>query len=216
MEQISLLNAWTWNWKLDLKFSRIQVTGRLGRRSKQLLDEPKEISGFWKLKEEALDCSLWRTGLVWTYGPVLMQTAWSRMSVIPVSSVPLMLILPSSGVYSANSNSSVALVDIHTYSGIENACPFDSVSSYVWNASVTLRLSLPSHATRNVSATFLSIKYISFFSRSVMIQVFLRFVRLTTNLRTLKADSHIACSAHAVLRPYHASIVPCPSWKSAW
>jgi len=36
--------------KLDLKFSRLQVTGILGRRRKQLLDEPKESSGFWKLK----------------------------------------------------------------------------------------------------------------------------------------------------------------------
>ena len=48
--------------KLDFKFSSIQFTGRLGRRRKQLLDEPKERNGFWKLKEEALDCSLWRNG----------------------------------------------------------------------------------------------------------------------------------------------------------
>jgi hypothetical protein len=39
---------------------RIVVMGRRGRRHKQLLDDLKETRGFWKLKEEALDCTLWR------------------------------------------------------------------------------------------------------------------------------------------------------------
>jgi len=34
---------------------RIEVTGRRGRRRKQLLDGLKKTSGYWKLKEEALD-----------------------------------------------------------------------------------------------------------------------------------------------------------------
>jgi hypothetical protein len=38
---------------------RIEMTGRLGRRRKQLLDDLKKE---WKLKEEARDCTLWRSG----------------------------------------------------------------------------------------------------------------------------------------------------------
>jgi hypothetical protein len=36
------------------------VTRRGGRRSKQLLDDLKEKSGWWELKEEALDRTVWR------------------------------------------------------------------------------------------------------------------------------------------------------------
>jgi len=36
--------------------------GRRGRRRKQLLDGSKETRGYWELKEEALDRTLWRTG----------------------------------------------------------------------------------------------------------------------------------------------------------
>jgi hypothetical protein len=36
-------------------------TGRRGRTRKQLLDGPKEKRRYWKLKEEALDRTLWRT-----------------------------------------------------------------------------------------------------------------------------------------------------------
>ena len=41
---------------------RIEVTGRRGRRRKQLLDDLKEKRGYCKLKEEALDRTVWRTG----------------------------------------------------------------------------------------------------------------------------------------------------------
>jgi hypothetical protein len=37
---------------------RIEMTGRRGRRRKQLLDDLKEKRGYWKLKEEALDRTL--------------------------------------------------------------------------------------------------------------------------------------------------------------
>jgi hypothetical protein len=40
---------------------RVEVTGRRGRRRKQLLDDLMETRGYWKLKEEALDRSVWRT-----------------------------------------------------------------------------------------------------------------------------------------------------------
>jgi len=41
---------------------RVEVKGRRRRRCKQLLDDLKEERRCWKLKEEALDRSLWRTG----------------------------------------------------------------------------------------------------------------------------------------------------------
>jgi hypothetical protein len=40
---------------------RIDVTGRRGGRRKQLLDDLKEKTGYWKLEEEALARILWRT-----------------------------------------------------------------------------------------------------------------------------------------------------------
>ena len=45
-----------------------------GRRGKQLLDDLKEKTGYWKLKEEALDRTVWRTGLGRGCGPVVRQT----------------------------------------------------------------------------------------------------------------------------------------------
>jgi len=36
--------------------------GRRGSRRKQLPDDLKEARRYWKLKEEALDRTLWRTG----------------------------------------------------------------------------------------------------------------------------------------------------------
>jgi hypothetical protein len=40
---------------------RIEVMGSGGRRRKQLLDDLKEQRRYWKLKEEALDRTPWRT-----------------------------------------------------------------------------------------------------------------------------------------------------------
>jgi hypothetical protein len=54
---------------------RIEMTGRRGRRRKQLLDDVKERRRYWKLKEEALDCTPWRTRFGRGYGPVVRQTA---------------------------------------------------------------------------------------------------------------------------------------------
>jgi hypothetical protein len=53
---------------------RIEVTGRRGRRRKQLLDGLKETRGYWKLKEDALHCTMWRTRFARGYGPVVRQT----------------------------------------------------------------------------------------------------------------------------------------------
>jgi hypothetical protein len=46
------------------------VTGRRGGRCKQLLDDVKEKRGDWKLKEEAVDRTMWRTRVGRGYGPV--------------------------------------------------------------------------------------------------------------------------------------------------
>jgi hypothetical protein len=40
---------------------REEITGSWGRRHKQLLGDLKEKRRYWKLKEEALDCTVWRT-----------------------------------------------------------------------------------------------------------------------------------------------------------
>jgi hypothetical protein len=54
---------------------RLEMTGRRGRRRKQLLDDLKEKKRYWKLKEEALDRTLCRTRFGRGYGPVVRQTA---------------------------------------------------------------------------------------------------------------------------------------------
>jgi hypothetical protein len=41
----------------------IEMMGRRGRRCKQLLDDLKEKRRYWKLKEEALDRTLWELSL---------------------------------------------------------------------------------------------------------------------------------------------------------
>jgi hypothetical protein len=53
---------------------RIEMTGRRGRKRKQLVDDLKEKRRYWKLKEEALDRTLWRTPFERGYEPILRQT----------------------------------------------------------------------------------------------------------------------------------------------
>ena len=50
------------------------MTGRRGRRTKQLLDDLKEARGCWKLKEEASRRTVWRTRFVRGCGSVIRQT----------------------------------------------------------------------------------------------------------------------------------------------
>jgi hypothetical protein len=54
---------------------RIEMTGRRGRRCKQLLDDLREKKRYWKLKEEALDRTLWRARFGRGCGPVVRETA---------------------------------------------------------------------------------------------------------------------------------------------
>jgi hypothetical protein len=53
---------------------RIEMTEIRGIRRKQLVDDRKEKRRYWKLKEEALDRTLWRTRFGRDYGPVVKQT----------------------------------------------------------------------------------------------------------------------------------------------
>ena len=48
--------------------------GRRGRRRKQLLDDVKETRIYWKLTEEKLARTLWRTRFGRGYGSVVRQT----------------------------------------------------------------------------------------------------------------------------------------------
>jgi hypothetical protein len=60
---------------------KIDGTGIRGRRRKQqLLDGLKETRGYRKLKDEALDCTLWRTRFGRGYGPVVRQTTQKLLS----------------------------------------------------------------------------------------------------------------------------------------
>jgi hypothetical protein len=53
---------------------RIEKMGRRGRRRKLLLDDVKEKRRYWKVKEEALDRTLWRSRFGSGYGPIVRQT----------------------------------------------------------------------------------------------------------------------------------------------
>jgi len=52
---------------------RIEGAGRRRRRPKQLLDDLKEMRGYWKLMRKALDRTLWRTRFGQNYGHIVRQ-----------------------------------------------------------------------------------------------------------------------------------------------
>jgi hypothetical protein len=51
--------------------AKIEVTGKRGRRCKQLLDNLKENKGYWILKEDVLRRILWGSGFGSGCGPVV-------------------------------------------------------------------------------------------------------------------------------------------------
>jgi hypothetical protein len=63
---------------------KIIGTRRRGRRRKQLLDDLKEARGYWKLKEETQDRTLWRTQLGRGYGSVARRTTTWTWNLITV------------------------------------------------------------------------------------------------------------------------------------
>jgi hypothetical protein len=52
----------------------IEVTGRLGRRRRMILDDLKGRRGYSHLKEESLDRTMWRARFGRGFGPVVKQT----------------------------------------------------------------------------------------------------------------------------------------------
>jgi len=53
---------------------KTEVTGRRERRRKQIVYDLKAKRSYWKLKEEELDRTVWRTRFGRGYGPVVRQT----------------------------------------------------------------------------------------------------------------------------------------------
>jgi len=64
----------------------IPVAERRGGRRKQLLDHLKETTGYWYLKEGALDRTLCRTRFGRGYGPVVWQTTERWWIILPQNS----------------------------------------------------------------------------------------------------------------------------------
>ena len=50
---------------------QMEVTRRQGRRRKKLLDDLKDRRGYCELKEEALDCTMWRKRFARGFEPVV-------------------------------------------------------------------------------------------------------------------------------------------------
>jgi hypothetical protein len=50
------------------------MTGRIGKRRTRLLVDFKGKTGNWKLKEEGLDCTAWRTRFGRGYGHIVGKT----------------------------------------------------------------------------------------------------------------------------------------------
>ena len=61
------------NTKYCYNFRYMYVTRRRGRRRKKLLDDLKDRRGYCQLKEEALDCTMWRNRFGRGFGPVVWQ-----------------------------------------------------------------------------------------------------------------------------------------------
>jgi hypothetical protein len=49
------------------------VRERRGRRRRKLLDDLKERRGYSHLKEEAVDCTMWRAAFGRSFAPVVRQ-----------------------------------------------------------------------------------------------------------------------------------------------
>ena len=70
-----MINKRCLQWVIEGKIQGgIEVTGRGGRRRTKLLDDLKERRGYSHLKEEALDCTMWRARFGSGFGPVVRRT----------------------------------------------------------------------------------------------------------------------------------------------
>ena len=64
------------------------MRGRRRRRSRKLLDDLKERSGYWKLKQEALNRALWRTRFERGSGPVVRDYVITMMMMMMMVTRP--------------------------------------------------------------------------------------------------------------------------------
>jgi hypothetical protein len=67
-------------WKIK---GRIEVTARWGRRCRKLLDDLKVGRGYWYLKKEAVDHTVWRARFGRGFGPVMSETAKWMIPLFP-------------------------------------------------------------------------------------------------------------------------------------
>jgi hypothetical protein len=69
------------------------VTGRQRRKRRKLLDDLKDRRGYSHLKEEALDCTVWRARFGRGFGPAIRQTAkWMNEVELYFFRFPLILV----------------------------------------------------------------------------------------------------------------------------
>jgi len=70
------------------------VKGRRGSRRRKLLDDLKERRGYSRLKEKALDRTIWRTRFGRGFGPVMKQTTkWRNKTIVVVYCTCIICIL---------------------------------------------------------------------------------------------------------------------------
>jgi hypothetical protein len=55
---------------------KVRRDGKTWKKSRHLLDERKEKRRYWKLKEEALERTVWKARYERCYGPVAREINW--------------------------------------------------------------------------------------------------------------------------------------------
>jgi len=70
------------------------VRGRRRRRRRKLLDDLKEKSGYWKMKQEALKRALWRTRFERGYGPVVRDYVITMMMMMMMIIIIMIVTCP--------------------------------------------------------------------------------------------------------------------------
>jgi hypothetical protein len=81
-------NCLLWQVIEGKKKGGIEVTGRKGRRRRKLLDDLKERCGYFHLKEEVLDRTMWTAWFGRGFGPVVRQTTKWMHEVLPLGVKP--------------------------------------------------------------------------------------------------------------------------------
>ena len=79
---------------------QIEVTRRRGRRRKKLLDDLKGSRGYYQLKEETLDRTMWRNRFARGFGPVVWQITDDDDDDVGYSSLPWLFVTLHSSQWS--------------------------------------------------------------------------------------------------------------------